>query len=306
MSHTLILPSNHDSHGYNPENRASNYVTRLVEPLVLPHGVWAAKMVDVSYSTTWLNVEKNVPMHVNIYIASKYKKHVEANITLPAGYYKSTMDIMTYIGWQIDKALIGLNVENRLFIEHDERTKTLKVNTLGCIIVIMAGTEDDSPDIFKRLGFDNTTKADRAAIIVNIPRGDEQPPRPTTFYKENDMVEKIESAIKVYPKATYVIYGGIDFTTIFPSTIRTFDHMYVHCDIIQDTFIGNTRAPILGVVPIFEHEHSKRVMFEAPAQRWHQLKTNRIDSVRIKICDENGKEIHFASGNIIVRLAISQ
>ena len=71
-------------------------------------------------------------------------------------------------------------------------------------------------------------------------------------------------------------------------------HCYIYTDIIENTIVGNTVAPIIKIVPISTHEEIVRASFINP----YFIKVNRktISTIRITLNDDAGSLLPISNG----------
>ena len=79
--------------------------------------------------------------------------------------------------------------------------------------------------------------------------------------------------------------------------------MFVEVDIVEHINIGNTLAPIMGLIRVDHKSQQTLHTYSFPVENCIPLRTStEIDKVRIRILQENGKEINFHNGVVTVRI----
>jgi len=78
--------------------------------------------------------------------------------------------------------------------------------------------------------------------------------------------------------------------------------LYIYSDIIAGQYVGEVRAPLLRIV---NWSHAKTtdtasIIFDRPI--FCPLRTNRFDTIQIVILNEQGQEIKFETGIVVVML----
>lgn len=79
--------------------------------------------------------------------------------------------------------------------------------------------------------------------------------------------------------------------------------IYVYSSLIQDQIVGDTRAPLLRVVPIGEDSDTSPTyvkVYDTPD--FYPLAVNRFENVEIFIYSDFGESIKFISGKTVVKL----
>ena len=81
--------------------------------------------------------------------------------------------------------------------------------------------------------------------------------------------------------------------------------LYVYCDILEYTLVGDTKVPLLRIVPA-EGQNGETIhrVFEEP--RYIPLQKKNFDSIEIDIRDDLGNLIPFESGKLVVTLHFRQ
>ena len=78
--------------------------------------------------------------------------------------------------------------------------------------------------------------------------------------------------------------------------------MYIYCDIVKYQVVGDTEAPLLGVLPIHGNPN-QQVYWGFNPPYYIPLNTERLTSFAIKICDDYGNCFPFdPSGKVVARL----
>jgi hypothetical protein len=79
--------------------------------------------------------------------------------------------------------------------------------------------------------------------------------------------------------------------------------LYVYTDIIDDQYVGDTLAPLLGYVDV-EGIPGSRVGHTCNPLMYLPVNKAYIDTIQIRICDEYGKDVKFPDDveNVVVRL----
>ena len=72
-------------------------------------------------------------------------------------------------------------------------------------------------------------------------------------------------------------------------------------DIIEDSFVGDSKSPLLRVINVDKPSGSWAENVYA-LEYHHRIIQKRINSIRLTLHSGSGNEVRFASGNVIVIL----
>lgn len=76
---------------------------------------------------------------------------------------------------------------------------------------------------------------------------------------------------------------------------------FVYCDVVQDSIVGDVKAPLLRTVTA-RGRYGENVLEVFSKPMYLPLRTNHFDTIRISIKDESGRPIKFNYGNSCVTL----
>ena len=122
----VTLPSN-SSMQYFPDNKTSNFVTKLSRTLQLD-GEWEVGLAKMDYPHTWYNIRKG-KNSVEIYVPDKWFKE----ISIQPGYYEKVQDVID--------ALLKAGVANvtDVVVSYDGTSKRVTVrHTEGTVLELRA------------------------------------------------------------------------------------------------------------------------------------------------------------------------
>ncbi|CAI2319525.1 unnamed protein product [Caenorhabditis sp. 36 PRJEB53466] len=91
---------------------------------------------------------------------------------------------------------------------------------------------------------------------------------------------------------------------IAPNIIDFFGNistLYVYCDIVDQTIVGNSKSSLLTVVPC-KGSFGEMIQHSFPVPRYLPLMNGTIDSIKLEILNEFGEPIQFGWGSTIVTL----
>ena len=170
-------------------------------------------------------------------------------------------------------------------VEYNKDTDRVSISEINKQLLISSYTK---ASIFPMLGYGNDSKTNK-----------------DNFYKQNPTPEAEDREEVESPGYTLIDYILIDGPGIFeaslPPKMSRLNEIYVYTDIIENVFVGNTQAPLLGYFPVqSKWGHTSYWNFNPP---YHvKVKENTIRTISIKICDGTGETIKFESGTVICRL----
>ena len=83
---------------------------------------------------------------------------------------------------------------------------------------------------------------------------------------------------------------------------HNFRSVYVYSDIASFTFIGDTVAPLLRIVPFSHNSRTGNVYNEFKTLHYVSVSKSVVDQVHITIKIENGSVVPFVTGKTILKL----
>ena len=86
-------------------------------------------------------------------------------------------------------------------------------------------------------------------------------------------------------ETTFMNKAKLNITPLFPKKLSC---IYVYCDIIEPTYLGEQSVHLLDVIPL-PHMHFK----QGSLTIYKRVNRNVIDNISIRITDENGENINF-------------
>lgn len=112
MAFYVTLPSD-SSMNYFPENKISNFITKLPSPITLT-GSWEMALVEFMYPHTWYNVNAE-----NNLIGFDLNDGKKLGRRIPPGYYETVPDIL--------KAIKIKEHENKIYFNFNNATKRVSI-----------------------------------------------------------------------------------------------------------------------------------------------------------------------------------
>ena len=134
----VTFPSN-SSMQYFPDNKTSNFVTKLSRTLQLD-GEWEVDLVEIDYPHTWYNIREG-KISVEIYVPDKWFQ----DLSIQPGYYENVQDVID--------ALLKARLANAtdVVVSYDDTSKRVTVKCAKGTVLELRG------DIARMFGYLNNT-----------------------------------------------------------------------------------------------------------------------------------------------------
>jgi len=78
--------------------------------------------------------------------------------------------------------------------------------------------------------------------------------------------------------------------------------IYTYCDLVEPHVVGDTLAPLLGVVAAESDKSGKNVWIRYTKLQYHPVVKRTISDITISLHDETGELIRFRKGKVIITL----
>ena len=99
-----------------------------------------------------------------------------------------------------------------------------------------------------------------------------------------------------------VPYNSFQATHVPSLQLLPVQNLYVYTNIIDSIIVGDTYAPLLQVVPVTSSEHGSVNHLQMSSPLYMHLSSDDISVIEIKLCDQEGKIIAFAFGEVVLKL----
>ncbi|MDI9313017.1 MAG: hypothetical protein QM535_22595 [Limnohabitans sp.] len=259
----VYLPSNVK----DPFNRntTSNYSTNLSSTLRLDES-WEVALSEISFNKTWYNIDENFFVGIINLDEETYIK-TETN---PGNY-----DIRGLIN-EINKKILELDPLNSKedsnlpkFVYNEDDKKTLiKISTESKLFPLV------SSNLMEILGFNE---------LANV--------------YDDFFDDRMELCAK-YLKDLHEEY----ISEKSPHLSQGNDTLFVYCNIVQQSFVGDTQAQILRIIKVPEANYDKPLNFIYDRPNYFPLVSNEINSIEINIKDDADENVRFNDGKLYVVL----
>lgn len=291
----VTLPSN-ASMNVHTQNTVANFTTVLPNRIEL-EGDWEVAMVDFSYPVTWHNVPKGE--FFQIMVMSGGKDVGEGPIRISEGRYESGKDLIESMMqswrdyWEMARreSRYVTHAESKALVDPGTRlTPVERINQ-------KRRDHESAPDTnHASVSMTFNEKTNKAKIkltqlqheLVLSPRlKDIMSMKNNTWTVPR--LRWVQETVKTYESETEVDIN------------RGCHTIFVYCSVVQDSIVGDVRAPLLRAVTVrgktgqTTHESFTRPIYLP-------LKANNFDTVEVNIKSEDGSLVPFAYGNSYVTL----
>ena len=290
----ITLPSN-ASMKTSPDNRPANYTTTLGSPLNI-EGEWEVALIDVQYPHNWMNIPKDVYI-LFTFQPKKLDRQFFVDIETITNYGKTAYSAETKdelkVAGKID--FVQLNQAAAVFIR---LPKGYYATVTELVTVINQCIQDE----LNRMGPVAREKIKEIDIAYQV--------NPITrtlrlYLKGIDKLEVIclDKQVKsIFNKAKAELSDKAEVLGEEKLLWETISSIYVYTDIIKYQFIGDVKAPVLGLFPVQGKDGDQSYWcFQPPI--YNPLQITDIPKINIQLVDDTGEEIPFAAdGKVVVRL----
>jgi hypothetical protein len=291
----VTLPSNASAETF-PTNTIAQYATLLPQRMNLD-GEWEVGMTEFSYPVSWYNINENQWFKMTAYSARESDGVLvdvgEPRIYIPEGYYSSAKELVDTMRdcwiryW--GKCRTELDDKKITILPDDRKTK------------VPAGTQ-----------LSNEERATMAREDEDEVPGMDQYSLRMIF---NDKTHKLKC---IFGHADYQLSFSRALADILAMTKRNWNEMlmiseteidvnrncnslFVYTDIVQDSIVGDVKAPLLrSVIAHGRYGENVRDIFTKPM--YIPLKSNHFDTVKISIKSQVGDPVKFNYGTSSVTL----
>lgn len=266
MSFYVTLPSNIKT----PNNSISNFVTRLGQRFHLDES-WVVALAEISYTKSWYNVLYEHKISLRDEIGNIYSLN---NCQVSPGFYPTAEELIDSINEQIQQSKKFNNLPNIEYNKYSNR------------VIIQSGIHPETQRfIYPNLGKEIEDILGLREDIVK------------TYY---DVLDPDVSITTVFDNKLYV--EGIERSLRPVEITAGYRSLYVYCNIIEPTFIGDTCAQVIRVVEVPDKPFGKQCVLKYDTLYYHRLMCKEFESIEISIKDDTGNNVPFSFGRAILVL----
>lgn len=258
----MTLPSN-SSMGHHPNNTVAQFTTALSQNIELD-GDWEVGISEICIPSNWYNVTTEMSqIAVNL-----------NEVRIPEGFYSSAKNIL--------EKIVELIKENEQMLE--PRFEYVgRIRDEHWMTSLPAG----------KIGFLYDTRKDKVGIVV---------PKNTYLFMTGHIAEMLGfDDINLFSTPSdgpaYLLFKAQRQANIQQSLLLA----YVYCDIIEPTFVGDTKVQLLRTVNVdTTNRNIVNHIFINPL--YVPVLKKHFNSIEINIMTSTGDPVPFASGHSVVTL----
>ena len=262
---------------------------KLSQPFDLK-GEWEVGLSEIQFPITWYNLNENESrLHVTMY--DENQQFVQAFVLPPIGHYEHPNVLVK----QINDAITKIELFTRAIrFSYNEISRKITIafdkKTIGMASLKM------SKGLAELLGFEYS-KFDNIVLPIKEKSSTGVQPRSDLA---NNVVETLyelpDGQVELIPFNSYS-YTGSKVCDLQ----RGFYSLYVYCDIVEPTVVGDVKVSLLRSVNISgKHEETVDRIYETV--HYVPLHRKQFDSIDINIRDYTGRSVPFQRGKVIVTL----
>jgi len=263
----LTLPSN-SSQQFFPDNTMTDFATKLSSTIELTNE-WEVGLAEIMFPRSWYTIPTK-------------------GLNIEVDYSKCIVKVTDEDAIDPINCIIRIHLKGGFFSSMDQLTHELNQTTLKAFSASRSSTNNViSPPVFSYKG--STRK-----ISITVPVG-----LSITF---PPVIESIlgltpsQNPIFNYTNETVTIKGNMS------CDLQAGIHaLYVYCDLLQFTHVGDIKAPLLRVVNS-KGEAGDVVTRYYERPRYVPLQKKTFDSIQVIIRDDLGKRILFENGKVLLTL----
>lgn len=297
----MTLPSNASTNVY-PSNTVANYTVALPNRIELQDGSWEVGMTDFAYPVNWYNVPRGEWFRI---VANSDDKDVGVGpFLLSEGRYESGRQLVDAMRDAWDDYWMGMKYKiTQIQVDYkgDGQTK----------IPVSAGTVLTPLEQMYKQRIDVSTVPDVTHASVSFLYNDQTNVakfKLTSTAHELQLSSKLGDILAIPNHVWNLRLAKLntEIAKIYESLTevdinRGCHTIFVYCNVVQDSIVGDVRAPLLRAVTVRGVNGSTTSeTFTRPI--YVPLKTQSFDSIEIAIKSEDGSLVPFAYGNSFVTL----
>lgn len=291
----ITLTSNVENEFF--ENTVANFKTKLATPIKLD-GNWQVGLASISYTKSWKPKINKADFHVVYYKHMYWIGHpenvIDDSFVLKLNEFSKVEDIVDEINLLLTKkendfTLFPLPrlkfnaLTNRVEMNLTSYESTLIVLNFSENLCWVLGYDKKKLDEFIWNTYDSYKKEyynqDRTIRISNEWNRIKWTPR-----------EPKKEELKIIADKSY-------------NTIPTFSSLYVYCDIVKHSFVGDSYSQLIRFVEVPSNSKFRdQLLFSYTNIHYINLYSKEFDSIEIDIKDDFGERIPFLFGRTLLTL----
>ena len=273
---------------FYPKNTLQNYKTRvcITEEFA---GKWEVGLVNITYPRMWYNVNKEDAV---CYV--QFMNWDTKTATIPIGRYTSMEQLIEALNKALNSTLPATS--HQIFqLSYDRLTRKVTYDminnpnrtTIKLVLPEIPGNEVSSDDIINTM----------STSVV----GSSFSPAVTSILGFEDTKDR-----KTWSAEFHMQNVGTFTGKHVADLNRGIHSLYVYCDIMEPCPVGDTRVPLLRIVPLKETSNNSTSTMQCTQTfshvHYHILRHRYITEVEIDIKDSMGRPVPFERGELMVTL----
>ena len=274
---------------FYPKNTLQNYKTRvcITEEFA---GKWEVGLVNITYPRMWYNVNKEDAV---CYV--QFMNWDTKTATIPIGRYNSMEELIEALNKALNSTLPPTS--HQVFqLSYDRLTRKVtygmisnpkRITTIKLVLPENPGNEISSDDIINSMSTSvvGSSFSPGVASILGFEDTQDRKTWSAEFHMQN--------------VGTFTGKHVADLN-------RGIHSLYVYCDIMEPCPVGDTRVPLLRIVPLQETSNNSTSTMQCTQTfshvHYHILRHRYITEVEIDIKDSMGRPVPFERGELMVTL----
>jgi len=284
----VVLPSNSnmDSH---PSNRPGDYTVRLKRPVTLT-GDWEAALLNIHYPHNWFDLREKATIH---WIYSQYR------VSLPDSQIAQHVKVAYNDYWKnCTLTIIGQDWDYVQNIRHTSFNvwpgNFMSVQDIGDRVSKMIEDGIRSSDIARKprvlFQYDFETRSG----VFHTNEG--------SLYVFTDSMY-LANMLGMEPQLIQPREIDAHSSAVLPrlymlsgpgrSVFTKLDSIYVYSDVIENQYVGDTEAPLMGIVPIQKRTNEEKQFFTFNPPLYLPVNKSQISEVKIMLRTARGEPLPF-------------
>ena len=260
-----------------PTNTIAKYITRLPKALEFD-SEWEVGISEIIYPRTWYNV-----LAGQCYGRVTNAEHkVTSRLRVPEGYYETVAEMLGAIAIKTFPMAHTNLVELQIDYDDDaEDTVSFVADALD--------KDDNNTMVYRYVdGVEFGVVRRTQKVFIRLP--------------QNVHLEISKTLAQVLGFENRKFASGNEYVSTFAADInRSFATMFVYCDVVRESIVGNTTVPLLRTLNV-EGRYGDIIQKTYHAPIYVPLQRSYFDSIEINIRDDTGRLVPFESGKAIVTL----
>ena len=280
MSFYVTLPSNSSMKIF--DNTISNFTTQLQIPIKL-HGPYEVALVEIIYDHLWdVDVGKLTYIHAD---------KIEFQVPLLHQDGETLEQLISKANTELGTKIIEYEIEKYKSTRPNLTFEQMQKHLLEKFNKNVTFKDDNDKIIVKNAIPIVQFKSETNELLVNTASE-------TDMYVFKGLIAKYIGVENLYLNSKS---PSIKIDSKYNSNLNIINSLYVYTDIIQYQYVGDALAPLLRNVEVpYKSQSTQCLNYDSP----HYVSVNKsyIDTINIKILDEQGNNIRFKRGKSIVKL----